>query len=613
MKNRWQITLDSNDTRELVDEPITDNVRMPSDEVRIVAMQPYIQFHSTTEEPFRWADNAVEEQLIAINRTLDIALNNSEGCFANFTLFPEYSIPGIVGATAINDRISADAWPNDSIIIAGIDGITKEEYSNLCDLLTGSVSESNAPNSVGDTQWVNCCVIWIKNHEGGIDKYVQPKIRPAWPEMNATCNDMFSGSTVYLFECQYEPSGYPCRFLTLICYDWVASVAGTTVCHEFLDKLTELKTPNPTSLDWTFVVQHNPGVNHTSFLNSTFQFLTDVAHPFVERDKAIVVHANTAVSQRPTRTGLGGFSSCVFSPSAQFNCECCRPTVCLQPQSLRGSDILKRCKDVVFREMGECVHSFTVRVPRFVTPDATDKTYPLPSASVYNFRESDDPRLSGGPIPASVKWVNDSLDLVERLSTTALDGRPLRMDAETVESAIIGSIRQYDGHAASDSVNWATCSLSHGEETSNEKHRLNVDLWGAEETASLEHVLHSLTSLGLAYNLDFESGVLHGTMQNGDDYFQIVAIRGYTHQDCRRHYDKFAPEHGTDSVLVIARDRDNLVAMPEEYWRIDETPGERGLAFLDYQTLIRKCRESADSNILKGYLDDILPRNNRII
>jgi len=577
-------------------------------------MQPFIRLHSATEEPFRWSNDAVEVQLAAIHRTLNIARDGFGGRSANFTLFPEYAIPGIAGANVINDRISAVEWPNESIIIAGVHGLSKNEYRELCDVLTAHVSQSNLPNFVPDNYWVNCCVIWVKDREGAVNKWVQPKVRPAWPERNVTCNDMFRGSNVYVFECQYESSGYPCRFVTLICFDWVASVAGATVCHELLTKLNDLWAPTPNPLHWVFVVQHNPGPNHPSFLSSTYQFLTDAnTHPFVERDKAIVIHANTAVSPRPARTGVGGFSACVFSPSAQFDCSCCRPTVCMQPRSYRESNILERCKDVVFREMGECIHAFTVRVPRFVTPDATDKTYPLPSAHVYPTYETTDPRLCGSSVPAAVKWVSDSLDDIERLSTTALVGSPLKVRAEAIEPDIVAKMRTSDGHAAYDSVNWAACSFSYGNESRNKSRRLNADLWGSAESDALKHVLHSLISLGLAYSMEFGNAFLHCAVQDNDDIVQVVAIRGDTHQDCRLHYDKFVPKHGADPVLVIARDRDNLTPKPEEYLRIDETAEERGLVFLDYQTLISICRNAANSNTLKEYLDAFLPRHSRII
>lgn len=594
-------------------EQIMVDVRIPSDEVRIVAMQPFVRFHSKTEEPFRWSDDSVDMQLAAIRRTLDIAQYGFAGRSANFTLFPEYAIPGAAGAVIIDERISADTWPNESIIIAGVHGIPKSEYRDLCNVLTAQVSQSNAPNLVPDGQWVNCCVIWVKDLNGTLQKWVQPKIRPAWQEMNVACSDMFCGSCVYVFQGQYKPSGYPCRFVSLVCFDWVASVAGTTVCHELLTKLDQLWAESQPALDWVFVIQHNTKPNHSSFLNSTYRFLTDTTYAFVQRDKAIVLHANTAVSMQPTRTGQGGFSACVFSPSAQLECNCSRPSVCTQPRTLRNSDILERCKDVVFREMGECIHSFTVRVPRFVTPDATDRTYPLPMAHVHATCDTADPRLCGDSVPAAVKWVNDSLDKVTPLSAIALVGRPLNANAEAIEPSIVDDMRALNGHKATVFVNWAACSFSHGSESRDMARCHTSDLWGKPETDAMEHLMHSLTSIGLAYSLCVAGASLHGLIQTDEGFVQVVAIRGDTHQDCRLHYDSFVPKLGSDPVLVIARDRDNLIPAPEEFLKLDETVSESGLAFLDYQTLVTNCRNAADSNALKEQLDDILPGHLRII
>jgi len=595
-------------------EQIEINIQIPSDTVRIVAMQPYIKFDSTTREPFKWSNDAVDTQLAAIGRTLDIAKNAFNGHHANYTLFPEYAIPGIAGARIINNKISEEEWPEGSIIIAGIHGITKSEYNELCDMLTAHVSQLNSYNSVLDNQWVNCCVIWVKDSDRLIHKWVQVKVRPSWPEVMGTCNDMFCGSSVYVFECQYVPSGYPCRFVTLICFDWVASVAGATVCHELLEKLTELRAQNLTPLDWVFVIQHNTGPNHPAFLNSTYQFLTDVnTYPFVEHDKAVVIHANTAVSQQPSRNGSGGFSACIFSPSAQVDCNGCRPTVCMESSLLRGSKILRRCKDVVFREMGECIHAFTVRVPRFVNPDVTDRTLPLPTAFVYAMHDTTDPRLCGGAIPAAVKWINDSLDDIEPLSRMALNGCSLEADAEAIEPSIITNIRTINGHTVNDYMSWVVCSFSHGNESQDKAPIDNADLWEKIETDALEHLLYSLISIGLAYELNVTNATLHGSIQTDHGCVQVVAIRGDTYEDFRLHYDNIVPKCVSDPVIVITRDRDNNIPTQKEFLKFFETESESGLVFLDYNTLITNCRNATNINILKGQLNDIIPRDRRII
>ncbi len=592
------------------------NVTVPRDEIRVVTMQPYIRFPEDPEEPYRWRPDAIGTQLENIQQTLNVARQAFAGEGANFTLLPEYAVPGIHGATLIDDAICSGDWPSNSVIIAGVDGLPKLDYTNVCQSLSLQFSQGNAPDRVESDEWVNCCVIWVKDAQGKVLKWVQPKIRPAWPELNVSCNDMFCGQTVYVYEARYAPTGsmgYPCRFVTLICFDWVASVAGTTVCDDLLAGLSHgLHDPLP--LHWAFVIQHNPAPNHPSFLNSSYRFLTDTtSFPFVERENAVIVHANTAVQTTPARDAKGAFSACVFSPSAHVDCQGCRPTVCMQPSALRASTILQRCRDVVFREMRECIHAFSIRIPKFISPDATDRTYPMTKAYVYPVGPSEDARLPGAAVPASVKWVNDSLDNMKRPSETALAGCQLRTQAEMAEKSIVASLRAYDGHAARDTVNWATSSFTEGKKSRDGKRGRNVDLWDSIETEALKHMVYSLTFLGIAYTMDCDSTVIHSCIETVNGLVQVIAVRGATHQDCRQHLDELVSKDLTDPILLISRDDENSTPTQDEYMRIDEIGGEGGMTFQDYSTLVETCRNATDNQQLRGTLDGILPGHRRII
>ena len=381
-------------------EQIKIDLTVPSDEVRMVGLQPYIQLSDT--EPFQWPEEEATVQLDSIKRTLDLAQEQSGGGPAHFTVFPEYSIPGNAGATIIDERVRSDDWHSQSIVIAGLHGLTKAEYRELCESLDANVANENAADAVPDGQWVNCCVIWVKDQDGTVQRWVQPKIRPAWPERNVAFADMFLGTTVYVFEIGFAPNTSPCRFVTLVCYDWVAKNGNTTVIDEVLQQLNAQSGGNPMQLHWVFVIQHNDSPNHETFLNSTHKFLTDPnSFPLVDTRDAVVFHANTAVSPDPAPQAAGAFSACVLAPGAHLDVKGCRPTVCMQPNAMRNSDTLIRCKDVVFREMGACIHMFRVRVPRFVTPDATDRAHPVLDAQVFPTRDSVDPRLCGAAIPAA--------------------------------------------------------------------------------------------------------------------------------------------------------------------------------------------------------------------
>lgn len=593
-------------------EHVNLDVSVPKDEVRMVAMQPFIIFPEEDVEPFQWRPDAVPHQLEGIVRTLELGRSGFSGRGANFTVFPEYALPGREGVALVDDAVCSGEWPANSVVIGGVDGLSKADYQQLCGDFGLRYANGNSPDYVEDNQWVNCCIIWVKDVQGSVAKWVQLKIRPAWPELSVSCNDMFRGRSVYVFKALYAPSSYPCRFVTLICFDWIASVAGRTVCDEVIKGLGHgLGEPIP--LHWVFVIQHNKGPNKPSFLNSTYRFFTDGAYPMVERDRAVVLHANSAVAPRPARSGDGAFSACILSPSVQVDCRACRPTVCMQPLALRANPALEKCHDVVFREMGECIHAFSIRVPKFITPDVTDRTYPLTYAAVYPAAPTEDARLPGDQVPASVKWVNDTLDTIPLVSEAAFGKSPLKSEAMMAEESITTSLRKRKGHSATHTVNWATCSDLGGNGSRVGPRLQNADMWDEIESAALKHVLFSLTALGLAYSLDCNGTVLHATVESDNGHVQVVAIRGETHQDCRKHLDDLIQGGSNDPVLLISADYENLKPLPEEYARLDETSAEMDLAFYDYHSLMDTCRNATSSDDLKGKLDGILPGLRRII
>lgn len=587
------------------------DVSLPSISVGMVLLQPFVQL--TEQQPYRWLTDAIPTQLHAIQRTLDLAQDGAAEGNASFVVLPEYSVPGVQGITLIDGRVLAEAWPNETVVIAGVDGLSRTEYRAVCEQFKPTVQAADSPDELADNQWVNCCLIWVKDRNGAVHRWAQPKIRPSWPELNASSEEMFCGSTVYVFKCRYRPDDYPCRFLVLVCYDWVASAGGTTVRGEVLSKLNAQWHGSPTPLHWAFVIQHNPGVNHPSFLASTYEFLTDAnTHRFVERTHAVVVNANTAVSIAPARHGDRGFSGCVFSPNATLDCSGCRPTVCMHPTALRGSKALERCKDVVFREMGECIHTISVRVPRFITPDATDRTHPLTAAEVHPTGNDVDPRRSRAPVPASVKWMNDFLDVVVPFASSFQAGTLMEAQAATAQQGVVFGMRALDGSTAAIRIEWAACSFSSGKECRGKERQQNVDLWEQLEVDALAHVVYSLSSLALAYQTDSADSSLHGTLRSEERIVEVVAIRGQTHQDCRTHYDKKVHKIATDPVLVVARDRENLVPTAEEFSKCYETAKD-GLRFVDYQTLIGLCRGVATVAELRMRLDDLLPGERKII
>ncbi len=600
-------------------EQITIDLTLPTDEVSVVAMQPYLELQ--LDEPFKLRENLVEDQLSAIRKTLALAQNSFNDRSAHFTIFPEYSILGLQGIEIINQEISSTNWSNGSVILAGTHGLTKDEFQEICERFEVNVSDENNPENVTDERWVNCCFILVKENNGEIKRWAQLKIRPAWAESRAPCNDLCSGSTIYVFNCNYS-NNFPFSFTTLICFDWVASLNGSNVRDELLNRLQEQINNVPLHLDWVFVIQHNDSPNHSTFLNSTINFLSDPNHfPIINRNETVVLHANTAASEIPSRKGDGAFSACIFSPRTQFDLSACKSTICMQPSNLRESNIINeaRCKDVVFREMGRCIHRFKIRIPRFTVPNPTDRIYPVLNAEVHSTNNENDPRLSGKTISASLKWINDVLDGIKSLASLSLENCSLQEVAEGKHKLIVDEMRLIeDGKNISEKINWAACFKASGIVERDKDRCKNPDLWDypvSLETYALEHIVHSLTNLGLAYTLDLKDSSLHGILTSDDPLVQVVAIRGESFSDCCTHFKDniLNSKNINDPILVVVRDKNNLKATEQEFAKYYEPNTDTGLKYLDYQTLVDLSRNADSVKNLKEQLDDRLPTDRKII
>ena len=203
-------------------------IRFPNNRVGMVLAQPYLpNTHLTGTEPYRFTDQAKPRQILAIARTLEVALQAPHGLQkTHFTVFPEYSIPGADGIAEIERVLGSDCWPIGSVVIGGTDALTRDEYRHLVEQHSTHVDEAcNGAGAVPKNRWVNCAVTWIKSADS-VERWIQPKLHPAWDEIDVRCEQMFRGGSVFLFSGRLETDSTPFQFATLICYDWIASIGG---------------------------------------------------------------------------------------------------------------------------------------------------------------------------------------------------------------------------------------------------------------------------------------------------------------------------------------------------------------------------------------------------
>jgi hypothetical protein len=582
---------------QVTEQPI--NVTLPFGSVRMLIVQPYLELQEPRQEPFPLCP-ACERRALDV---IDNVFTGYQTVIPQLILFPEFALPGVEGVERVADRMSLVGSP--TIAIAGVRGLRKDEYSRLCALQNvAPIDPLNAPDRVTEHEWVNTSVTFIKDNSGGLSLWLQPKISPSWPETNAMHQSMFQGNLVRVFCARFD-NGMPCRFLTVLCFDWVGRENGVVVSEAILQEFDAVcrSTDSPRDLHWVFVLQYNDSPNHPSFLNATNRFLTQITNPFVRRQDAAVVMVCTATSQKPARSGPFGYSSLIFGPRAPFDNVGCPPTFATQSARLRGSSDLGTCKDVLFREMGECMHAADVRVPSSVVADVTDRTAALAGATVLPLLGTVvDPRVPGEPVPAVVKWTNDELDDIPDICGRYFNGASLQAPLRASHERIVASYRRLCSQDLAFRIDGACAYRAErakraADAAINQKNHTpdpaaDVDTgWDTPERCSLRHIVETLTLIGSVAPLDVERSQLHARHSVGG--VEITAIYGSTHPACVNALKRLA-ERTHAPILVVTRDENNVRLLPREVENFAD-PRSAGVTFTDSQTLFDVARKKTVS------------------
>lgn len=522
------------------------HVRLPTHLVGMVVMQPFLDL---TGEPFRCLPDRKPAQLAAIERTLAIARTADHGAErTHFTLIPEYCIPGLEGIARIEAHLRDQSWPTGTIVIGGTDALSREDYATVCEGPDTSVDGArNGPDRVQDGEWINCCVTWVKTGTGQLRRWLQPKLAPAWPEQNITHTRMFRGGSVFLFRCAFE-NGTPCRFFSLLCFDWVGVVGGQTIPQRVLARIHA--QGQEVSLSWVFVPQHNERPSHAAFLTGVAQFFEEANSPLVFRHRCSVLFLNTAGRKTPGHATTNGCTGLVLSPLSPFDLEGCHPTYSGKPRLLRGSDALGRCKDTLFREKGACIHSFSQNL--LVDLGAGGRTLPLHRAHVHSIAPGvEDPRAPGTYVSACVKWVNDSLDDLPCLSQQ-VHGAALASAIAASHQANVALLRVVESSRLETAIDCATWRARDVQRAP------AADDWGGDQTTALAHLTHTLDILRLGgTTLDFARPAVQAaaTLRHRD--MEVLAVSGPSHEDCFEHVEKRFVLPARRQVLIVTRDPQN--------------------------------------------------------
>lgn len=580
-------------------------VRLPRGEVAMVIAQPFVVF--VPHEPFMWAPEEQQRALECIDETLAVSRSCAHGADkTHFTIFPECTLPGLEGVDRITAAMLEDDWPTETVVIGGVDGLTKDKFVELV----------NKPNTTYDLvgnrldrvlahQWVNCMVTWAKLPTGEVRSWVQPKLSAAWLERNVSYMSMYQGRSIFVFKGIHSNANVPYQFATLLCFDWIGVIDGKRMWEWLLEgidtKAGQIGGMLP--LTWLFVAQFNPKPSHASFMGQVGPFFAPARYPGVIRDETCLVMANVAGRGTPGQAEEFGQSAVIVTPN-RFSHPGCMPTYGNGGVSQRGADFLETFRDAVFRERGACIHSFLVIHPSTLPHGSAGRHFALREPTVHPFDGVLDPRAPGGAVPAVVKWMNDELDETSKSLATKYTDLPLTAVAATAHRRAVGELRTLKAGALDTTVNFASLTACEG----------TADEWQVGERDAVQHLLHTFSILEVGqYPATFHGNGAQATIMNDETNFEVIAVMGASHEDCDKHVLNRLPMH-RGQLVIVSRDEDNNLWDPRFKSIYDQVPDEpsteakftepsSAIIRVGYRYVLDAYRNAANEAELKEALD----------
>ena len=580
-------------------------VRFPRSGVGMVLSQPHIKF--TQDEPIVLRPERKQKCLQDLQSALNVSLGRHHRADrTHFTVLPEDAVPGLDGVTVIDQALAGNEWPSATVVIGGVDGLTNTSYAQLLQLANTTASAGNSPAAVTAQQWVNCVVTWVKDAQGQVHRWVQPKLSPAWVELNRSHQTMFQGETIYVFKASCADTGVPLRFASLLCYDWVGERDGRRVWELLLDGINTAAQDAYLTLDWMFVPQCNPVPSHASFMSQVTNFFQQGQFAKVLRDDTCLVMANVAGRDEPGKCDSFGQSAVIFA-SQKFVKPSCMPTYCNGGSPFRAGNPLESCRDALFRESGACVHSLLVKNPKALPLGAAGRRVAVEHATVHSLSDKVDHRTPGAGVAAEVKWVNDELDERAWALSRKYPEAPLAAEAKTAHEGIDLGIRQLQPHAVRHAVLMASV---------NTKREESVDKWADAECKAVDHVLNSLSILGAAgMAISVHAASAHATVSREQAEMEMVAVLANGHEDADKHVRDMAPRH-RGRLLVVSRDAENTLWGKEFGSIFDKFSGateevnitdpESAIVRIGYQNLLQAYRTAQAPADVLGVIDAAL-------
>ena len=572
-----------------------------------------VMMHSDIEgippmEPYCWSATSIANQLKKIERTLTIAKTPDNKAKQNsFIIFPEYSLPGEMGINIVDNFVTSDDCEKNTIVIGGVDSLDKSAYEKICNTYKANTIDGSHTHEIAAGTWVNCFVLWAKDKNGNVKRFVQTKTNPAWPEQNISCERMHKGSSIFLFKCKFE-NGISCRFLSLICFDWITKLPSQNLLwQDIFHTIESTIAGDSIDLNWIFILQENRKPNDQSFLNSTREvFEGKGKFPRINPDYCAIVLANNAKTEKLGNMPTHGYSSVTFSGQiSAFRVEGSPRSYSGHPTKTRNSDILGSCHDVIFRENGSCIHSFSMYPPKFVAPGKTSKRLPIAIANVHAIDDKyTDPRATGAEIAGAVKWVNDEID--------ALDDLGKRQDRGNLKNEGTKNFQSNSRKLGWQKGSVVNKKVIFGTANSGEK---DIDKWNTKHTESLKNILDGVSIFQIAFTSDINSEESHASIFINEEVYNLIFVKGTSHLECVKHCEESFTKPAREGLIIVTKDEENTKLLTQEKKITEKFKSGPEAKFteptsqklhIDFSSLLNAFNNATSTENLKEIINELL-------
>lgn len=221
-------------------------------------------------------------------------------------LAPEVSLP-LDCLDIVDNLVSSSTRP--TVMIAGLEHIRWESYCHLIDESDNPVDEGDDPGNQGrslwkaggdETQFVNAAAIRMRDAEGNLKRYVQPKLRPNADEEMAL---VYPADRVLLFHHTDPTPGCGVNFCVQICSDF---------CNEGHVSLLREKVGRANlRLDLTLLLQHNRDQSAPQFQVAAGAYFAPSPKKVITKNSALLYFNNAA--NVSGKSALWGHSQFRFS------------------------------------------------------------------------------------------------------------------------------------------------------------------------------------------------------------------------------------------------------------------------------------------------------------